>query len=532
MNPINRRDFLRASSAAALGFGVAAEAQAQVPAATAQWDAGALRHLLPTVSDTRMLIKASFNAAQSSAPTLQIGDTSVRGRMSDSRGEYWHFYATGLQPGRRYPLALIGSDGWTLSQPWELSTFPGPNDRPERFRVLFFTCAGGHEALGHLSPAVRNRLLRRGLSFQPDAMVAIGDHVYWDQLAPLAGRYRTPEAEKLAGKFDRSAVVLGSDNETVLKRIGNAQIASIYKTDFRSTPVFFLQDDHDYFDNDDATDEIVTFPPSHFMLQLARSTQHLYYPEFLPDAARPLGLPWSSGGDRPAGVSECFGTIRYGRLAEVLLYDIRRTQTLAGPSAVYVDVEAEKWLQARTAATDVAHLVHAPSNPPGWTAGKWGEWYPDVLDANGKLTVATPKPYWQSGWLKQHDRLIQAMSSMKGRVPLVISGDMHALAIGRILRSGTLDLKANPVNAVLSGPIGTRAGGWPSTGRRGTPALPPAHIDLQESVKPIEQHGFTIIDFTPDKIVLRQFKWDVKTRPVEAMDTLEPFHMAELVRPG
>ena len=139
--------------------------------------------------------------------------------------------------------------------------------------------------------------------------------------------------------------MIGSDNETVLKRIGNAQIATIYNADFRSTPVFFLQDDHDHFDNDEATDEIITFPPSHFMVQLARATQHLYYPEFLPDAARPLGLPWSSAGDRPQGVSESFGTIRYGRLAEVLLYDIRRTATLAGPSAVYVDLEVEKWLQ-------------------------------------------------------------------------------------------------------------------------------------------------------------------------------------------
>jgi hypothetical protein len=31
--------------------------------------------------------------------------------------------------------------------------------------------------------------------------------------------------------------------------------------------------------------------------------------------------------------------------------------------------------------------------------------------------------------------------------------------------------------------------------------------------------------------VLRFFKWDLKTQPVEAIDTLEPFHSAELVRP-
>jgi hypothetical protein len=60
--------------------------------------------------------------------------------------------------------------------------------------------------------------------------------------------------------------------------------------------------------------------------------------------------------------------------------------------------------------------------------------------------------------------------------------------------------------------------------------MPSAVLDLQEQIKPIEQHGFTLADFTPDKIVLRLFKWDVKTQPVEAIDTLEPFHTAELAR--
>jgi hypothetical protein len=30
-----------------------------------------------------------------------------------------------------------------LCQPWDLSTFPAADTRPDRFRVLFFTCAGG-----------------------------------------------------------------------------------------------------------------------------------------------------------------------------------------------------------------------------------------------------------------------------------------------------------------------------------------------------------------------------------------------------
>jgi hypothetical protein len=536
---VNRRNFLRASSAAALGFGLPVDVFAQAPAVpAAPWDAGSLVHLLPTVSDTRILIKASFNAPLTEAPTLRVDGTSVQGRMSDTQGEHWHFHAMGLQPGRPYTLSLMGSRGRSLTQPWELATFPAPDEQPGRFRVLFFSCAGGHPDLPpgphkFLPTSVRNRLLRRALAFQPQAAVANGDHVYWDLLSPLtAKRYgASPEAEKIAGRFDRAGIVLGGDNETVLKRAAGPQIAPVYGVDFRSTPVFFIQDDHDYFDNDEADDNLITFPPSHFMLQLARATQLIYYPEFLPDVARPRGLAWSSSGDRVEGLSETFGTIRYGRLAEVLLYDIRRTATLAGPSAVYIDVEAENWLKARMASTEIAHVVHAPSNPPGWSAGKWGEWYPDVLGPDKKLTMAVPKPYWQPGWLRQHDRLMAAMSAMKGRAPLVISGDMHAIALGKMMRSGKLDLAANPVNVALSGTIGTTPIGWPSTGIRGTPATPSGVLDLQEQVKPIEQHGFTLVDFFPDKMVLRIFKWDQKTQLVDDIDGLEPFHVAELVRP-
>jgi hypothetical protein len=102
------------------------------------------------------------------------------------------------------------------------------------------------------------------------------------------------------------------------------------------------------------------------------------------------------------------------------------------------------------ASTGVTHVVSAPSNPPGWTAGKWGEWRP---------------------------------------------------------------------------------GGWPS-GIRKVGATPSLHLTVDEQVKPIEQHGFTLADFTPGTILLRFFKWDVNSQPVDALDTLEPFHTAELKRPG
>ena len=534
---MRRRDFLRSTAAGSLLAALRPELLAQTSGRSSTqgaWNSGSVRHLLPTVSDTQMLLKASFATPLTQPPSLRVDSTTVHGRMTDTRGEMWAFHATGLAPGRRYTLDLKSSTGRSLCQPWELSTFPSPDARPERLRVLFFTCAGGHEGLGFVPSAVRNRMFRRALSFRPDAAVANGDHVYWDLRSPLTAQRSgaSPRAREIAGgAFNRSDVVLGSENETILKRAAGPQIAPVYGTDFRSTPMFFIQDDHDYFENDDAYDEIVTFPPDGFMTEMARATQSLYYPEFLPDASRPAGLVGASFGGRSLPISESFGTLRYGRLAEVLLYTVRRTMTMAGPSAVFLDPEVEGWLTRRMMATEVTHVVNAPSNPPGWTAGKWGEWYPDVLGADGKLTLDTPKPYWQTGWLKQHDRLLAAMSKMRGRVPLSMSGDLHAIAIGRILQSGTVDLSANPVVSVLAGPVGTSPGGWPS-GIRKIGAMPSKHLSVDEQVKPIEQHGFTIADFTPDAIVLRFFKWDINTQSVDALDTLEPFHTAELRRPA
>jgi len=168
--------------------------------------------------------------------------------------------------------------------------------------------------------------------------------------------------------------------------------------------------------------------------------------------------------------------------------------------------------------------------PPGWSAGKWGEWYPDVLGPDNKLTTTLPKPYWQPGWLKQHDRLIASLVATKDRIRLIISGDLHDVALGTMLRCGTIDLKATPITLVLPGPIGTGPPLWPSAFRH-VGALPPTHFDMLEEVKPIEQHGFVVADFHPDRIGLRLFKWDVKTQPVDAIDTLEPFHTTQLARP-
>ena len=122
------------------------------------------------------------------------------------------------------------------------------------------------------------------------------------------------------------------------------------------------------------------------------------------------------------------------------------------------------------------------------------------------------------------------MSGMRARSPLVVSGDLHAVGAGRIRRSGTLDLAANPVTTVLTGPVGTSPGGYPSV-VRGVGSSPSSHLDLDESVAPIENHGFTLVDFLPDRMVLSLFRWDVNSQPVEAIDSLEPFYTTELGTP-
>ena len=306
-----RRDFVLGAAAATLprlittGIGGPAAAAETPKRGEKDWDQGAVQHLIPTASHDRFLIKASFKDAQVAPPMLEVGNTKVRGQSNAAAGDFWQFDVTGLSPATPYKLSLKGANGKALSEPWQLATFPAPDAMPERLRVMIYTCGGGHEGLNQglpegkinwLPSALRRRLLARGLSFKPDALIANGDQIYWDLRAPQAskGSGASPLGKQLAGTFDRAQPVFGTANEAVFRRATAAQIIPQYGALLRSTPVFFMQDDHDYFDNDEATDDIITFPPDAFMLALARATRQLYYPEYLPDRNRPLGLPGAS----------------------------------------------------------------------------------------------------------------------------------------------------------------------------------------------------------------------------------------------
>jgi hypothetical protein len=83
---------------------------------------------------------------------------------------------------------------------------------------------------------------------------------------------------------------------------------------------------------------------------------------------------------------------------------------------------------------------------------------------------------------------------------------------------------------VLSGPLGTGDRGWPSA-FRGIGATPPAHLQMEENLKPIEENGFIIVDFTL-AITIRFFRFNYHRQSADEIDSLEPFRVTGLKRPG
>jgi 23S rRNA pseudoU1915 N3-methylase RlmH len=79
--------------------------------------------------------------------------------------------------------------------------------------------------------------------------------------------------------------------------------------------------------------------------------------------------------------------------------------------------------------------------------------------------------------------------------------------------------------------VGHKMPAWIETGfQEYAKRMPPECRLVLKEIKPIEQHGFTLVDFTKDKMVLSFFKWDVNTQSIEDIDTLVPFHIKELPR--
>ena len=148
----------------------------------------------------------------------------------------------------------------------------------------------------------------------------------------------------------------------------------------------------------------------------------------------------------------------------------------------------------------------------GYTAGKWREWYPDVVASDkedgiimnellsgkkGKLTTKAKKYLWQKGWFLQHQRFLKGLSDRKDN-SFTFSGDIHAVGSNQIIKSGDYLLR-KPILSTLVGPISSSTGTWPSAAR-GIIASKPEFLDVNEKLKIREENGFSLINITSQKV--------------------------------
>lgn len=490
-----------------------------------------IRHILPSVTDTTIVLTCSI-VEPAGALSLRVNDKIYAGTKRDTQGCHWSFVAEDLAPDTQFTLQLL--EGETLvGDPWPLRTFPAEDTDVDTLKLAAFTCAGGGDGFGfnglqYFKPhAFRRRLFDDLLSRNPDAVIAIGDHIYWD----LRGGDRPPLGRRKSvlirwvigaylrvkyGVFDRELPLLGSANEAVLKRVADEQIAELYGTRFQSTPIFFISDDHDYFENDDAEKDLVTFPADTFSRDAHRTVADLYYP-VLPHAPT-------------FGAGRSFGLFKYGNLFEAPLLDCAGQLSLANSSDVTQNQSEaqnistarlfpeaiEQWVLDRIKASQAKHFALVPSHPMGWTAGKWREWYPDVVaptgfeglvtnelnfdgTTKGVLTTKAQKYLWQRGWWLQHQRLLRALSSRQGS-RFTFSGDIHAQGAITIEASGVEVLPGGPVTSLLVGPVSTSAATWPSFAR-GIPANQPGWLQTKTLSATAEINGFTLFDITSSGVM-------------------------------
>ena len=492
-----------------------------------------VRHILPTVTDTHISITCSV-ARPVESLSLRLAHKVYTGEQRDSKGVHWSFVVEDLAPDTQYELQLLEGDS-PIDSAWPLRTFPAENAEVEQLKLAAFTCAGGGDAFGfnglqYFKPhAFRHRLFDDLLAQKPDAVIAIGDHIYWDLRGgdrPPLGRRKSALIRWIIGAylrvkygvFDRDLPLLGSPNEAVLKRIADEQIADLYGTRFKSTPIFFISDDHDYFENDDAEKDLVTFPADAFSRAAHRAVADLYYPP----------LPYAPTPD----TQRSFGLFKYGNLFEAPLLDCAGQMSLAenlAPGegkakdtnrARLFPEDIERWVLDRIEVSNAKHFALVPSHPMGWTAGKWREWYPDVvapegfeglvtnelnLDGatKGVLTTKAQKYLWQRGWWTQHQRLLQALSARPGS-RFTFSGDIHAQGAIAIEVSGDEALPGGLVKSLLVGPVSTSDATWPSFAR-GIPANQPDWLQTTTLSVTEEVNGFALFDIRSSGVMAQLF---------------------------
>lgn len=113
--------------------------------------------------------------------------------------------------------------------------------------------------------------------------------------------------------------------------------------------------------------------------------------------------------------------------------------------------------------------------------------------------------------------LIEALAAQTRRPPVIVQGDFHATAAGTMARSDKLALQ-RPVEVMISGSLGSGDHIFPSSVCN-VESKPSQLIGRDETFKPTEKNGFTVIDVTPDMMTFSSFMR--RPQPVEEIDTMK-----------
>ena len=358
--------------------------------------------------------------------------------------------------------------------PWTLGTFPPRDSKPDRFRLLVYTCAGGNgEARtsdgtqAFVPLAERQRLLRRALSFQPQAVIANGDHVYWDLLAG-------PSARILMSTRDRGQ----ARRQGVQPRAAGARHRERGAARSRGVAA-----DRRPLRHPAALDAgLLPAGRPRLLRERPRRRHHRHVPA-RPVHARarrarrrssttpsscptPIARPGSAAPARR--IARRVSPRRSARCAtataRALLWDCRRYHHAGGADRRLHAARDRAWLLAPHGGADERRAHRGAACRRRRWAGARASGASGIPTCSRRAASSAPPRRSPTG-RKDGTASTIACSKPPSRwiaSRLFVSGDLHALGVGRILRSGSLNLRSNPITTVLAGPLGTGPVGWAS----------------------------------------------------------------------
>ena len=235
-----------------------------------------------------------------------------------------------------------------------------------------------------LDMTARRRLLARGMSFKPDAVIANGDHIYWD----VATSYNKPHIEVPAGTAlaevrRRDSICRCRCCTRAMRRSSRASATTRSRACTAPRCARRRRSSSPTTTTRSRTTSTTTTWRRCRPIRTARSRQ-----------SRPSACTirsscptrtcrvaaWQRQGRSARRHQHHFRHAALRQAARIGVLRLSALRRLQGRPRQGLPQWAEDWLIARTRAEDTAHFFHVPSLPFGYSSGKLGDWYPDLLD--------------------------------------------------------------------------------------------------------------------------------------------------------